>query len=177
MAGSERRGRSDLSQDNERDHAGGGGDRRGDDAKRDERPLIDGHLRQPRQHQSRRRLDDVERRRAKDQAERRPGAGNHQAFGHRLARHAPAARAERDPDGDIAQAPDRARQEQAGEVDRGDEQHERDEARDQPQLRADAADDLVVKRPHDERAAAIGIGMRLRQPRAQRRRDRRRLFN
>ena len=85
------------------------------------------------------------------------GGREHQAFGQHLAHQAAALGAERGAQADLALARRAARQQQVGDVDAGDEQHQRDRADQREQRRAQLADQLFLQREDHHRAAGIEL--------------------
>ena len=81
------------------------------------------------------------------------GGGEHQAFGQHLAHQPAALGAQRGAQADLALARGAARQQQVGDVDAGDEQHQRDRADQREQRRPELADQSV---PAAGRASPCG---------------------
>ena len=90
------------------------------------------------------------------------GKPQHRAFGQTLAHQAAPARAQRHAHGQFPLARNRARQQQAGDVRAGNQQHQADRAQQQPQRGPDIAD-IRTKRLRHEAAALVGFRVLLRQ--------------
>ena len=84
-----------------------------------------------------------------------PANVKHQGFGHQLAEHAPAAGADRQPDGDFLPPRDAAREQQVRDARAGDRQQEHDERHQEPQRLAELVSDSRESRaPRLERGLA-----------------------
>ena len=96
-----------------------------------------------------------------ERADRCADDREHDAFGEKLLHHAAPARAERRPDGELLLARVGSREQEIGEVRARNDQHESDDALQNPDRRLHAADDVVLQRidpkPMPGRVRHVGI--------------------